>query len=233
MLGVNTPVAARLALGLAAAAALLGVAQAAPADDGSALSGYWKPVPAKTVPAPALTPWARAQMKKVKTKGDVDLEAVRWCVYQGLPYIMDNAGPIEIRRSPYEFVVASEQIAVPRHIYTSIAKHPSEDVFDNTVVGNSLGKWASGVLTVDTVGLKEGVGPAGAPRTGKSHVVEHFRLADGGKRLLVTATWTDPKVFAKPYTYTLAYERLPDDYTPPAYYCDPRNNGVGHKVGDE
>jgi hypothetical protein len=59
--------------------------------------------------------------------------------------------------------------------------------------------------------------------------VERFRLLDGGKKLQVVSTWTDPKVFRRPYVYTLTYDRLPSDYTPVEYYCDPRENGVGHK----
>jgi hypothetical protein len=202
-------------------------------DDGSALSGYWALVATAKPAPPVLTPWARRQMRKVKTRGDIDIEAVRWCVTQGMPYVMDNSGPIEIRRAPHEFALAAEGPAMFRHIYTDRTEHLSAQTADETVVGDSLGQWKSGVLTVDTTKLNNGVGPAGAPRTESSHVTEVFRLVGDGSRLRVTTQWTDPKVFVRPYRYTLTYRRLPSDYTPVEYYCDPRDNGVGHDLAKE
>jgi hypothetical protein len=203
-------------------------ATSAPAAAGGTLTGYWRLTSHGAETAPVLTAWAKGEMKKVETKGDIDVESVRWCVFQGMPYVMDNAGPIDIIEAPNETVIAAERIAVVRHLYTTRQAHPSEDVFDNTVVGNSLGKWVGGVFVVDTVGFGKGVGAGGAPRTDKTHLVERFRLADGGKHLTLTSTWSDPQVFAKPYVQTWIYERLPTGYSAEEYYCDPRANGVGH-----
>jgi hypothetical protein len=192
------------------------------------LSGYWRLVDRKSPAPPALTAWARAEMAKTKTDGEVDVEASRWCVPQGLPYLMTSAGALEFRTAPTEILMLAERLGIPRHIYTARRTHVSEDVFDHTPLGNSIGRWTGGVLTVDTVGFNKGVGPTGAPRTETAHLVERFQVS--GDRLVVTSTWTDPKAFSRPYTYTLTYERLPAAYVGQENYCDPRDNGVGHKL---
>ena len=55
------------------------------------LSGYWR-LKDKGTAVPALTPWAQAEKSKPGHKGDVDLESDRWCIFQGMPYVMDSAG---------------------------------------------------------------------------------------------------------------------------------------------
>jgi hypothetical protein len=40
---------------------------------------------------------------------------------------------------------------------------------------------------------------------------ERFRLESGGKVLAVTLTATDPVNYAKPYSVTVHYDRMPDD----------------------
>ncbi len=74
----------------------------------------------------------------------------------------------------------------------------------------------------------DGLGPDGVPRTEKTQVTERFQLQRDGQKLAVTATWTDPGVFVKPYVYTLIYDRIPENYTVQEFYCDPRENGVGN-----
>jgi hypothetical protein len=190
------------------------------------LGGYWR-LKDKGGAKPELTAWAKAEMRKIQHQGDIDLDAVRWCVSGGMPYVMDSAGPIEIRPGTHEAAIVAERVAIPRHIYFHLQR-PSADVFDFSPVGNSIGRPVGGALVADTRMFTAGVGPEGAPRTEQSRLVERFQLADGGKALRVTSTWTDPKVFAKPYVYTWTYEKLPDGYTAQEHYCDPRETGVGN-----
>jgi hypothetical protein len=192
----------------------------------SAMSGFWKLVK-REVPAPAeLTPAGAAAKAKLKARDDVDLEQVRWCVEQGLPYIMDNAGPIDIIVGPQELAILEEKVALPRHIYTAGQPHPDMNIFDTTSVGYSSGRWQGDDLVVDTAGLSAGVGPAGAPRTESAKISETFKVV--GDTLKVSTIWTDPATFRRPYRYTLVYQRLPADYTAQENYCDPRAAGVAH-----
>jgi hypothetical protein len=163
---------------------------------------------------------------KTKVSGDVDAEAARWCVAQGMPYVMTGAGPIDIIAAPRELVITAEKIAVPRHIYTDGQVRPDLETFDTTPVGDTRGRWQGDEVVAETIGMSAGVGPAGAPRTEASRVVERFKVT--GNVLTISATWTDKSVLKGPYRYTLTYRRLPASYTAPEHYCDPRDNGVGH-----
>ena len=192
------------------------------------VDGYWR-LKSHVGGKPVLVKGAAAKLKGLKLKDGVDVESVRWCVPQGLPYAMMSAGTLEIFRNANETVLIPEHNALNRHIYTAGQTHPSEEIFDNTPVGNSIGKWNGGQLTAETVNMSAGVGPASAARTEKAKLVERFTFSADGRRLTVVSTWSDPTVFRKPYTYTLTYERLPEGYTMPEFYCDPRENGVGHK----
>ena len=191
------------------------------------LSGYWR-LKDKGTAAPALTPWAKAEKSKPDRKGDVHLESDLWCIFQGVPYVMDSAGPIEIRQSSGETVILAERLAVPRHIYFKLDERPSPDVFDFTPVGLSTGTRAGDSLVVTTDMFTAGIGLDGAPRTEKAKLVERFKVSKDGKELVISSTWTDPDVFKTPYNYTWTYERIPEDYTVSFYHCDPQENGVGN-----
>lgn len=206
--------AAVLAVSLAA-----GGAHAAPS-----LSGFWKMDPPAKMPAPSLKPAAKAAMSKIVREGDTEADANKWCVHQGMPHVMDSAGPIDIIQGGQEITILAEVRAEPRHIYIDGRKHVDPDVFDFAVNGNSIGRWQGDTLVVDTLYFKDGIGPFGAPRTTRTHLVERFKVA--GDKLTVTSTWTDPKTYAKPFTYALTYRRLPADYTARGVYCDPRDNGM-------
>lgn len=228
--------AAMIATFLPLLVAIASPAGAATAKGGSnrlpGLSGYWRLV-GKNGAEPTLTERGRTEAAKPGHKGDVDIEGSRWCVFEGVPYVMDNAGPIEIRQSAAETIIVAERLAVPRHVYFRL-KRPTADTFDFTPVGLSTGRRAGNALLVDTDMFQDGLGPNGVPRTEKSKMAERFQLADGGKKLVVTTTWSDPDIFAKPYVYTLTYERIAEPYRVQEYYCDPRANGVGnYPPGDD
>lgn len=193
----------------------------------SPVSGFWKLVKQEPAAPAELIPAAVSAKAKLKARNDADMEDVRWCVQQGLPYIMENAGPLDIIVGPKEIAILEEKVALPRHIYTAGQPHPDMTIFDNTPVGYSTGRWlGEGELVVDTIGLSAGVGPANAPRTESAKVSEMFKVV--GDTLKVITIWTDPATFRRPYRYTLVYQRLPADYTPQESYCDPRANGVVH-----
>ncbi len=192
-----------------------------------ALSGYWR-LKDKGSSAPVLTPWAKSEQVKPDRKGDVELASDQWCIFQGMPYVMDSGGPIEIRQTPSDTVILAERLAIPRHVYFGLAERPSPDVFDFTPVGFSTGKRSGDSLVVTTDMFTAGIGLEGAPRTEKAKVVERFSVSKDGNVLTVSSTWTDPDVFKTPYKYTWTYERIPEDYVVSFFFCDPQANGVGN-----
>jgi hypothetical protein len=100
------------------------------------------------------------------------------------------------------------------------------DTYDPQSNGHSIGHWEGDTFVVDTVGFSDkGVTsiPGGGIRTESSHLVERYRLLDGGTRLSVVLTWEDPKVFSKPHTYEFRYYRAPEGAYAREYFCDASN----------
>jgi hypothetical protein len=65
-------------------------------------------------------------------------------------------------------------------------------------------------LIVDTVGFNDStwLNDNGAPQSDALHLVERIRPILKGKYLEYVVTADDPKVLAKPYSYTRYYEKL-------------------------
>jgi hypothetical protein len=187
------------------------------------LSGFWElRFDSANVPPAPLTPAMAAEDPKVQFKHDMN--AIRWCHFLGVPYVM-GVSPIDIvQNNNGKEVLISTPVRNPaRHIYTDGRKHVSAETFDPVSGGNSIGHWEGDTLVADTVGFSdEGVTriPGGGRRTPDSHLVERFHVLDGGNRLSVTFTWEDAKVFQKPHTYEFRYYRAPKGTEPREYDCN-------------
>lgn len=208
------------------------VPSAAPVRD---ISGFWGlALDGKKVPQAKLLPRVTRAMLDLHLRRDA--HALRWCNLIGTPLIMDSGNPLDIRQGPTTIIVAPENNPAPRYLYLN-RKHVGTDVYDVTTNGDSIANWAGDTLVVDTVGFHATRGvtsvPGGGFRTDKSHLVERYRLMEGGDVLAVTFTWTDPTVFAAPHTYEFRYRRLPSTYEPISTWpCDPYNETRAQFLGD-
>ena len=198
-------------------------AQGAAHAGGASLSGFWElRFDSANVPPAALTPAMATEDPGVQFKHDQ--EAIRWCHFMGVPYIM-GVSPIDIVQNinGKEILITTPVRNPSRHIYADGRTHVNADVFDPVSDGNSIGHWEGDTLLVDTIGFSsEGVTriPGGGRRTPDSHLVERFRLVDGGNRLSVVSTWEDPKIFQKPHTYEMRYYRAPKGTEPREFDCN-------------
>jgi hypothetical protein len=68
--------------------------------------------------------------------------------------------------------------------------------------GNSIGRWESDVLVVDTVGFQPGTLIGTTPHSAQLHVVERFSLDPATNALKREVTAEDPLYFTAPYTRT-------------------------------
>ena len=186
------------------------------------LSGFWElRYDSENVPRASLTPAMAEADPDAQARRDAT--AIRWCNHVGMPFLMGVSSPLDIRRGRVEVAIASEAVSAARHIYTSGLGHPNMDTYDPQSNGHSIGHWEGDTLVVDTIGFSDqGVTsiPGGGIRTPDSHLVERFRLLDGGKRLSVVFTWEDPKVFSKPHTYEFRYYRAPVGTYAREQFCD-------------
>jgi hypothetical protein len=187
------------------------------------LSGFWElRFDSANVPPAALTAAMKSEDPNVQFQHDRN--AIRWCHFPGVPYVM-GVSPIDILQNinGKEVLISTPLRNPSRHIYTDGRKHVNAETFDPVSGGDSIGHWERDTLVVDTVGFSsEGVTriPGGGRRTQDSHLIERFRLLDGGNRLSVTFTWEDTKVFASPHTYEFRYYRAPKGTEPREYDCD-------------
>ena len=179
--GMNTKPGVRLTLwclaGVGMAIVSAGVALAQQALD---LSGYWElRYDSFNVPRASVTPGtlagAAAQIRH-------DIEAVRWCDPMGMPAIMGDRAPIDLRQSASVIGIVAKPQSSERYIYLDGRKHPEKDELDPTTNGHSIGQWEGQTLVVDTIGFNDrGVTrlPGGGLRTPNSHLTERYRLPRG------------------------------------------------------
>ena len=188
------------------------------------LSGYWElRFDSRNVPKASLLPGVAREINEAGNRKDTF--AIRWCHHLGMPFIMgdQDSAPIDILQGRYETAIVAQPVSAARHIYTDGRVHPKPDNYDATTNGHSVGHWEGDTLVVDTIGFND-LGatsiPGGGKRTATSHLVERYRLLDGGKRLSVVFTWEDASVFAKPHTYEYRYYRAAPGTAAREFFCD-------------
>jgi len=199
------------------------------------ISGFWAlSSDSRKVPQARLLP--RVTKALIDLHARQDVHAMRWCNVLGMPLTMDSGSPIDIRQGPTSIIIAPENSLVPRYVYLN-RKHVPADVYDPSTNGDSIANWEGDTLVVDTIGFHPTHGvtstPGGGFRTGKTRLVERYRLMESGDVLSVRFTWTDPTVFSAPHSYEFRYRRLPPTYeTVSTWPCDPYDETRAEFLGD-
>ena len=148
------------------------------------------------------------QQAAAQARGEVVSFGSKWCLTNSYPFFMQHSAAWDIVQTPDEIVQVPEVHTFPRHIYLDGRKHPDADHLIRSVNGHSIGHWEGETLVVDSIGFTGGGGTPGGGRVGPdSHLVERFKLLEGGRKLSVTFTWDDPSIYLKPHTYELTYYR--------------------------
>jgi hypothetical protein len=138
----------------------------------------------------------------------------------GMPFMMGHSAAIDIVQTAEEILIIPEMPGT-RHIYMDGRSHPPLAALEPSNVGHSIGRWEGDTLVVDTVGLTAGAGiPGGGRRAPETQLIERLRLVDAGKRMSVTFTWQDPKIYVKPHTYEYVYYKDPPDTYALEEWCD-------------
>lgn len=149
-----------------------------------------------------LMPWVREALQKqnelaLKERNGETREARCW--ETGVPAFHLNPGAMRIIQTPKEVVLFL--VGRTRHIWLNVphSRNPKPSWY-----GESVGHYDGDTLVVDTIGFndKTFVDSYRTPHTDKLHVVERFRLIDGGNTLEVAFTVDDPGAFYKPWSGT-------------------------------
>ena len=112
-------------------------------------------------------------------------------------------------QSPREVVIVNEHDAQTRHIYLNVPHSPN---VKPSWYGDSIGHFEGDTLVVDTVGLndKTFVDNYRTPHTTQLHVIERFRLMNGGRILHADITVDDPGAFNMPWSAVQRWKHAHD-----------------------
>jgi hypothetical protein len=163
---------------------------------------------------PILQPWVIERMRKANDAvlaGKVPYITRERCWPAGVPgfTVYTRVQPIYFLQSPKQVVIINELNAQVRHIYLDV---PHSAHVTPSWYGESVGHYAGDELVIDTIGLndKTFVDNYRTPHTDRIHVVERFKMVEGGKTLQGVVTVDDPGAFNMPWTATQRWRRLSD-----------------------
>ena len=126
--------------------------------------------------------------------------------------------PAEIIQRPSQITIITEAFSEVRRVFMNQPQLPIDEVPPG-YYGHSVGKWDGDTLVVDTVGIKESVlGYQNLPHSAQMRITERIRLVTPDM-LHDQITVEDPVVLEKPFTYTLAYRRMPN-YKMVEFICE-------------
>ena len=181
------------------------------------LTGVWMPDSASSLRFrndPHALPYSEAGLAALSRfeemyPGDT-YDMTAFCVHMEMPWRMDAWGGYWM-----EFIQRSERLTIvaetggpARRIYTDGREYP-EDIYP-TRSGYSLGRWENHILVVETVGLLAIEGPI--PSSSKQRIIERISFDSDDMTVLVNQiTIHDPEILSKPFSFTVRYNRWPDD----------------------
>jgi hypothetical protein len=171
---------------------------------------------------PILKPWAIEQMRKENERvraGKIPFTARERCWPGGVPAfnIYERDRPIYFVQTPKEIVLIEESNLEVRHIHMNVphTRNPKPSWY-----GESVGRFEGDTLVVDTIGFNDKgfVDNYRTPHTSALHVVERFRMLDGGKTLEARITVEDAGAFNMPWSAIQRWRKR-DDRTITEYIC--------------
>jgi len=158
---------------------------------------------------PNLKPWVVEELRKANAKalsGAAAYSREARCWATGVPAFHLNPGQMYIVQMPKQvLLVLAGRV---RRVYLNVPHSPNPKP---SWYGESVGTYENGdTLVVDTIGFNDRtyVDSYRTPHTTQLHVVERFKLIDGGSTLEMSFTVEDPGAFNAPWTGTRNRQRV-------------------------
>jgi hypothetical protein len=140
------------------------------------------------------------------------------------------ATPVYFLQQPRTVTMIWTQDHQVRHVYLNAAHSakPRPSWF-----GESVGHYEGDTLVVDTIGLsvKTFVDNYQTPHTGALHVVERYRMIDGGKTLEVNIHVEDPGAFTTPWNAIQRYRRTQTGPMPETVCAENNDDHFDQDIG--
>jgi hypothetical protein len=159
---------------------------------------------------PILQPWTREELRKhnALARAGKALGRGASCLPVGVPgFDLHVIHPIFFIQGPREVLMVWQGDHDIRHVYLTDKHSPN---LKPSWTGESIGHYEGGELVVDTIGVttKAPVDNYATPHTDQLHVVERFRMMDGGNQLEVRVHVEDPGAFTMPWEAIERYRRV-------------------------
>src|SRR5215471_12847918 len=157
-----------------------------------------------------LKSWVVERMKKDNAEvlaGKFAFTPHSFCMPAGVPgFHLYGFQPLYFVQTPKEVVMIYSNDQQVRHVYLGV---PHSANPKTSWYGESVGHYEGETLVVDTVGMndKSFVDNYRTPHTTEIHVVERFRLVDGGKTLEALIRVEDPGAFNMPWSAVQRWRR--------------------------
>jgi hypothetical protein len=161
-----------------------------------------------------LKPWAKDLKRKYNQdvlNGHRAFSSQSRCWPGGTPgQLLFPAEPIFFVQTPKEVWIIWQRQQEVRRIYLNVphSRNPKPSWF-----GESVGHYENGELVVDTIGFLDRhefdfVDNWRTPHTKDLHVVERWKLIDGGKGIEAAVTVDDPGTFNAPWSGTSRWQKV-------------------------
>ena len=150
---------------------------------------------------PNLTDWAKEDLKKSNDQvldGFAMYARESRCWMTGVPaYLLNPAQPTFFLQAPKKITMMWQMDQQVRHVYLNVphSKNPKPSWY-----GESVGHYEGDTLVIDTIGMngKTFIDNYRTPHSEKLHVVERYRLIEGGQKLEADITIDDPIALKQP-----------------------------------
>ena len=157
-----------------------------------------------------LTPFALEGLKKANAMSDAGFamySRASRCWAVGVPLAINSVvQPIFFVQTPKEITTISQGDQIVRHIYMNVphSANPKPSWY-----GESVGHYEGDTLVVDTIAqdTRTFIDNFRTPHSDRLHVVERYRLTEGGKTLEVQVMIEDPASFIKPVQLLMHYRK--------------------------
>jgi hypothetical protein len=167
---------------------------------------------------PILQPWVVEEMKKANDwvlAGKVPFRARERCYPAGVPrwVVYTLAEPIYVLQAAKQVRMINQGGPEARRIFLDVphSANPKPSWY-----GESVGHYEGGdTLVVDTIALstKAFVDNYRTPHTEQLHVIERYKLIDGGKMMEVMMSIDDPGAFTTPWSAMQRFRRVPREWS--------------------
>ena len=193
----------------------------------AAATGRQPTFPVADLSNPILQPWVREELRKRNERvlaGGNGSGPHQSCWPMGTPgLVLQAVQPIFFIQTQTKVMMVWQNYHQVRHFYLNVphSADPKPSWF-----GESVAQYDGDTLVVDTIGIdtRTFVDSYQTPHTDRLHVVERFRLVDGGMTLEVSIRVEDPGAFTTPWNAIRRLRRLESEPMIEATCADNPNN---------